>query len=336
MAKLTFSIIIPCYNSAQWVTECIDSVLGQDYTEVEIILVDDGSADATASICAQYAASDPRIKFIKQENQGVVAARYNGYLASSGDVILFVDSDDRVKPGALSVLFKIYCEHDVDLVRFGFEYCDENWSTYKTIVPLLTEEINQQALFLHCREQFTSISSSAIFDKAYRRNLVDKVFAQLKEKKIRHSEDMLFSIFALAYSKNTFFFAPSLYAYLQRQGSVIHSYNATALEDKRVYISSLHQLYEHLPIEYHFRIDQLINQEAYEAVGYVLSNCCNYGEGYHHLIEVIRQVRISEFYKEQVFFKSKRLKPLLRDLLITTPCLYAGIIFSRKHFSPKK
>jgi glycosyltransferase involved in cell wall biosynthesis len=91
------SVIIPCYNSARFLGETIESVLAQSYPNLEIIAVDDGSTDGSAEIAAQY----PSVTCIRQDNAGVAAARNNGFLHSTGEYVVFLDHDDRLMPGAL-------------------------------------------------------------------------------------------------------------------------------------------------------------------------------------------------------------------------------------------
>ena len=89
-----FSVIIPVYNVASYLTECLDSVLSQSYRNFEVILVDDGSTDSGGSICDEYAQKDRRIHVIHQNNSGLSAARNVGIALAVGDYILFLDSDD--------------------------------------------------------------------------------------------------------------------------------------------------------------------------------------------------------------------------------------------------
>lgn len=88
------SIIVPVYNVEEYLSECVDSVLNQTYSDIEVILVDDGSTDQSGNICDEYAEMDSRIKVIHKKNEGVSAARNTGIETASGERIIFVDSDD--------------------------------------------------------------------------------------------------------------------------------------------------------------------------------------------------------------------------------------------------
>ena len=90
----TISVVIPVYNSAQYLRECVDSVLRQSNSDLEVILVDDGSSDESPSICAEYAEKDARVRFFQLEPAGVGAARNYGISQAQGKYLMFVDSDD--------------------------------------------------------------------------------------------------------------------------------------------------------------------------------------------------------------------------------------------------
>lgn len=95
---MLISIIVPVYNAEAYLSRCIYSLLHQTYSDIEIILIDDGSTDNSYSLCQELAASDSRIIVFHQENKGVSAARNQGIRISSGSFILFVDSDDYADP----------------------------------------------------------------------------------------------------------------------------------------------------------------------------------------------------------------------------------------------
>lgn len=114
MAKV--SIIIPVYNVERYLEKCLDSVLGQSMEDIEIVLVNDGSTDGSAEICRKYAGKDPRIVLINQENAGLSAARNTGFRHSSGEYILYVDSDDYIRPDSCERLYEAACELDCDII----------------------------------------------------------------------------------------------------------------------------------------------------------------------------------------------------------------------------
>ena len=99
------SIIVPIYNAEKKLRRCVESILSQTFSDFELILVNDGSIDNSLKICEKYALNDKRIKIISQENKGIVSARKKGIENSTGEYIIFVDSDDWID---LKMVDKLY------------------------------------------------------------------------------------------------------------------------------------------------------------------------------------------------------------------------------------
>ena len=126
MTEGLVSIITPCYNGAKYISETIDSVIAQTYTEWEMIIVDDGSKDNSAQIISGYAAKDSRIRLISQENSGSAAARNNGIRNASGQYIALLDADDLWLSEFLEKQISFMREKDVVCVCCSYTRIDEN------------------------------------------------------------------------------------------------------------------------------------------------------------------------------------------------------------------
>ena len=113
---MEISIIIPVYNKAEYIGDCLNSLLRQDFANFEIVCVDDGSTDNSGTLCDQQAADDNRIRVIHTENGGVTAARRKGVEAARGKYIVFVDADDMLLPDALKTLHKAITGTNADEV----------------------------------------------------------------------------------------------------------------------------------------------------------------------------------------------------------------------------
>lgn len=111
----TLSIIIPVYNKAPYLGDCIRSVLSQTFTDFELILVNDGSTDASGDICQEYQAFDERIIVIDQCNAGVSAARNAGLKRAAGEYVGFIDSDDTIEPDMYELLISNILTHEADI-----------------------------------------------------------------------------------------------------------------------------------------------------------------------------------------------------------------------------
>lgn len=121
------SVIVPVYNVEKYLRECLDSICGQTYADIEVILVDDGSTDTSPIICKEYAARDRRFKVIHRPNCGPSEARNSGIKISTGSHIMFVDSDDIISPLTIELLLKLAEEEDADIVTAPFfEFSDSD------------------------------------------------------------------------------------------------------------------------------------------------------------------------------------------------------------------
>lgn len=120
------SVIIPIYNSEKTLTRCIEAVLKQTYSNLEIILINDGSKDSSKNICEEFAKNDNRIVLINKENEGVGRARNVGLEKATGDFITFVDSDDYLENNAIEVLYRALVENKVDCVRGNYDIITSN------------------------------------------------------------------------------------------------------------------------------------------------------------------------------------------------------------------
>ena len=109
------SVVVPVYNTASTLPRCLDSVLGQTFTDFEIIIVNDGSTDESHAVIASYAATHPEIVVVTQENQGLGAARNAGIRAARGTYIACVDSDDLIDSTMLEKMLRAVEDHEADV-----------------------------------------------------------------------------------------------------------------------------------------------------------------------------------------------------------------------------
>ena len=144
------SVIIPVYKVEQYLDRCLESVVGQTYSDIEIILVDDGSPDNCPTMCDAWAVKDSRIKVLHKENGGVSAARNSGIDASIGDFLFFVDSDDYIHPKTLEFLLKCQQQFESDYVIAGHVYSikEKEWcSASQQYKDLSANNINIKDFF---------------------------------------------------------------------------------------------------------------------------------------------------------------------------------------------
>ena len=120
MGNILFSIVVPVYNQEKYLDECIKSVLEQDFSDFELILVDDGSTDLSSAICDKYKEQDERIKVIHKTNGGLPSARKAGAAIACGDYIVTLDSDDYMYEKSLATLADIIKEHSPDVISSDY------------------------------------------------------------------------------------------------------------------------------------------------------------------------------------------------------------------------
>lgn len=191
-----FSVIIPIYNVEKYIRKCIDSVLNQAYTDVEVILVDDGSPDRCPEICDEYAKKDSRVRVIHKPNGGLVSARQAGCEAATGDYILNVDGDDWVANDYFIRLDPIARQHQPDCICFGsFHVSDDQVVSHPCSLKsglkygLYTREDIENKIFPLLIEgaDFKRFNPS-IWAKAIRREIYE-VCQMALDKRIKIGED---------------------------------------------------------------------------------------------------------------------------------------------------
>jgi len=119
MNETKISIIIPCYNLGKYISECLDSILAQTFTQWEAIVINDGSTDNSLKIIKRYIKKHSQIRLINQDNQGVVAARNKGILQAKGKFIYPLDGDDKIAPRCLENLYKAIQDKKGDIITTG-------------------------------------------------------------------------------------------------------------------------------------------------------------------------------------------------------------------------
>ena len=164
------SVIVPVYNVEEYLEECLESIRHQSYTDIEVILVNDGSTDSSKEICERFCQADSRFKLINQENQGQSVARNRGVKESVGQFIMFVDSDDVINTNVLEVLLP-YMKTDVDIVECRMTRKKEEFFLNKT--STIVFEGNSKEAILNCIA-FKEVKYCA-FKKLYRREIVEKI-----------------------------------------------------------------------------------------------------------------------------------------------------------------
>ena len=217
------SIIIPVYNTGEYLRKCIDSIVAQTYHNLEIIIVDDGSAKFTADICDELATTDSRIRVFHKKNEGASIARNLGLKKATGDYIGFVDSDDWIDKNMYDVMFSKILETNADIV-----FCDARtvWDngkieedTFDDIPSVLLgkKELSPGALCLMAGSAWRGL---------YKSSTIKNVFFP---EGLKFSEDRYFNLQAMANAERIYYTKQAFYNRYMRVGSCVNSYHSNGL-----------------------------------------------------------------------------------------------------------
>lgn len=208
------SIIIPVYNNAKYLKECLDSVLSQTYTKLQVIAIDDGSTDKSGMILDQYALNDSRIEVFHNQNQGVSATRNFGLKQATGDFITFVDSDDLLEVDMYENLMDQFFKNDVEIVHCGYKRIRLDGTSILVQGTNRIYEFSQTEGMLHFikGDMFTG----ALWNKIYKSSILKNIYF---DEPIKINEDVLFNFYAFQKAKKTIFVDKTFYHYYERENA---------------------------------------------------------------------------------------------------------------------
>lgn len=183
------SIIVPVYNGEKSIQKCLESIKHQDYKNIEVIIVDDGSTDGTEDICRRFAVKEERFIYHKQENTGVSSARNKGIQQATGEYTTFVDGDDYIESNHLSILFLGMDSFDISMV--GYTLVDD--AKQITIEHKLKKDtvISKEEMLRSLVEEISV--SSVPWNKLYKTDIIHK-FNIKYNPELKFGEDLLFNV----------------------------------------------------------------------------------------------------------------------------------------------
>ena len=214
------SIIVPIYNVEMYIKRCIDSIINQSYQNLEIILVDDGSPDKCGAICDEYAAKDNRVKVIHKQNGGLADARNVGIGISTGEYVMFVDSDDWLETEACEKAINMASKFKADIVVFEMTLVYDNGKKIKRNKGIISVSPSRAECM---KALLYKIPESGIFNnvcnKMFVRSLFDGIFFPTNKVAEDHGV-----IYRLIHKANKICVIDEcLYNYYQRNGSISHN-----------------------------------------------------------------------------------------------------------------
>lgn len=223
------SIIVPIYKVEPYLRRCLDSIVNQTYTNLEVILVDDGSPDNCPQICDEYAVKDRRIVVIHKKNGGLSDARNAGLDICKGEYVSFVDSDDWVNEEYIEKLISIITKERAD-IAIG-ENIQANQAIQEQNVKAITKTISSKEALIHLFSQY-HIAFTVSWGKIYKRHL----FSALRFPVGKFHEDEFTTYILLNNAKKIAYTSQILYFYFQRPNSIMgyqHPYDLLEAEEKQ-------------------------------------------------------------------------------------------------------
>lgn len=212
------SIIVPIYNAENYLRRCVDSILNQEYTDFELLLVNDGSTDASGDICEEYGDRDPRVIVIQKENTGVSDSRNRALDRARGKYLQFLDSDDWITPDATRLFVRAAEEYGCDMVISDFyRVVGERLSTKGDI----EEEgvLTREEFAAHMMENPADFYYGVLWNKLYRRDIVEEHNLRM-DTDINWCEDFMFNLEYIRYAKVFYALHAPIYYYVKRKGSL--------------------------------------------------------------------------------------------------------------------
>lgn len=224
-----FSVVVPVYNVKDYLSRCMDSILNQDFTSYEVLIVDDGSTDGSSSLCDYYSSND-KVHVIHKKNGGLASARNEGMDYISGKYVLFIDSDDWIEHSTLTVLYqaiqKNQNQKEIDLIKYNYFRHDKIVKLCKSCAkPGYYEKSNMDELLSLALCDTGKYSLSACMH-AYRVDLIEKNKIRFVSEREVGSEDYLFNIQFMFCARNAIVVDEALYHYDCRDGSITQRYRA--------------------------------------------------------------------------------------------------------------
>jgi len=336
--EIRVSVVMPVFNGSKFIEKSLRSVLEQDFSDFEIIVVDDGSTDESSSIVRDFFGENrlPNVstKLLSQENQGVSAARNRGLSNAEGSYAVFLDADDIMNPGFLKKLYRKARETDADITMCGFNMVDENGNTIRSYMDsyqFFREEIpGTQATLMMLKKTIWLWTGNGFFSRGF-----------LESGNISyahgatHGEDQEFALKALFLSKSVTCVPECLVEYVQRKTSIVREPTLRQFH----LVGSMRRLlrfFEEHGAEKEI-IDLMRKNKIPESYLTVLSSLYSSGYSRTSLKRIVNhpfvkeQVRSFEFYGDSMMSKTKSF------LIQRIPYLYFWYhkLIEKSYFRPR-
>ncbi len=242
------SIIVPVYRAEQYLDQCIKSILNQTSSDWELVLVDDGSPDRSGQICDRYAAQDPRIRVLHQENGGHTAARNAGLAAAQGRYVYFVDSDDWIDQTLVGDCQAVVRDREADMILFGFRRIEGEHQSSRP-QPRAQGYYTAEDLAQKILPTFLSQGHFSLSEHMVKRELMIAGQKQV-DQRLLLGEDLLCCVSFVAMARSAYVLPGVYYNYVQHETSVSHTRENYSFEDWLILRHKMNETVGHILPDY--------------------------------------------------------------------------------------
>lgn len=240
--KPLISIITPVYNSETYLKDTLESILSQDFQNLELILLNDGSKDNSSKICTIYAQKDNRIKYINKQNEGVATTRNKGLQIATGEYIMFVDSDDIIFPNSLKKIGDILANNQPDFLRYDFITIDKNGQNlYPNYLAHKRAKYANKILSADSFMKHIMIDEYFLCMNIFKTSIINQHSIRFKDG-CTYNEDTLFILQFMQYSKIHLYTSTLLYGYRKYNDAVTAKFTSKNYNDVLGVFNDLIQL----------------------------------------------------------------------------------------------
>lgn len=309
------SVIVPVYKTEKYLSQCVESILGQTLPDIEVILVDDGSPDGCPQICDDYAKMDSRVKVIHKSNEGLGYARNSGLEVAQGEYVTFVDSDDCLSSDAYRSAYEVAKASSLDYVRFEPElFKDEDtvdllkrWNDSSLLIG--KDEIPElvKGIFGLIPKNdslpFRVGVGGSVCMALFRRRIIQDNELKFRSERETISEDNIFTMNFLIHSSKVGYLPSHYYFYRQTANSLTHTVRFDRIEKL---------------IDYSSLVESELNQYGFEEFSVKAATCAFINDS-RRAVKQIFDSRIS-FRDKRSWFKEKVSLPYWKYCADNFPC----------------
>lgn len=309
MIETKIYILIPVYNAEEYLDECLNSILSQNYSEYEVILVNDGSKDSSGEICDRYTAKYKHVHTVHKENGGQISARLAAVhfvrenLDYKNSYCIFLDADDLLKTGALPTISKKISDSNCEMLIYGYEKFDSNGVFYTTFVEE-SKEIIIDDLGELLREAVIEHSYNSLCRKAVKTELL---FFDLEEryKQLRIGEDLMHSLGIYRQNPRTLIIPDLLYSYRMNSESITHTFNLKRFTDELSSRSYTLELIKDLHVWTEEDFEKYLNMSI-SVLRWIIRQILSGSGSYKNTIQNLKQSYEHPFVQKYCMEKSSR------------------------------